>query len=549
MKLYCKFLIVIFFNLVIVDNISAIGFEIDTTFGCVGDGYKVSDTSTPPTSLTITQRQFNFGDGTTINANSTSTSHIYTTSGTYTITMTLTYSDNSTQSYSYPQSIRIYNPPNIDSITFDRPITCPGVPVLISPFYTAGDGVIDSFLMDFGDNTNDNLFDVAKNHSFGQIRDYTITYVINDANSCRDTLEKIIKIIPNHTVDFKILDPSCKDSNVRFENTTRNKDQIMSWTWYFRDTLVPTFQGQNTNENVTYDFNVAGLTKVYLIGENQYGCRALDSLVFQVDTTPILDIMPSVDTSICFGESIQYTIRNSDSIFFRDFLWGEQIKGDSVVLFTPKNSKTYTVFAKSPNCPAAGYDIKIKVVPPISPKVEINPNKILRGNKTSIKLNLNGAIIDSMVWSPAADVICSTCDSTSASPLFTTMFTADIYYSHLGYSCSTKDSALLIIDQACLVDSLNIPTAFTPNGDGLNDIFYVKSFSLKLVKSFNVYNRWGNLVFTETNIAPNDFQFGWNGKEMNTGEELPPGLYIYHIVAECHNDQELTFQGEITVIR
>ena len=85
-------------------------------------------------------------------------------------------------------------------------------------------------------------------------------------------------------------------------------------------------------------------------------------------------------------------------------------------------------------------------------------------------------------------------------------------------------------DKFVRVDSslLEIPNVFTPNEDGLNDYFQVKSLSLK---SFNgrVFNRWGKLVYEWTDWKNQDS--GWNGRNQGTGEELPSGPYYYIIEA------------------
>lgn len=87
-----------------------------------------------------------------------------------------------------------------------------------------------------------------------------------------------------------------------------------------------------------------------------------------------------------------------------------------------------------------------------------------------------------------------------------------------------------VVDKMVRVDSslVEIPNVFTPNEDGLNDYFQVKSLSLK---SFNgrIFNRWGKLVFEWTDWKNQDS--GWNGRNQGTGGESPSGTYYYVITA------------------
>ena len=95
---------------------------------------------------------------------------------------------------------------------------------------------------------------------------------------------------------------------------------------------------------------------------------------------------------------------------------------------------------------------------------------------------------------------------------------------------------------------LILPNVFTPDGDGLNDNFYViAGKDVKLVKQFQVFNRWGQKVFERTNGSTNDYASGWNG--MFKGLKAPMGTYVYLIVVELQDGSSETYKGNITLIR
>jgi gliding motility-associated-like protein len=87
-----------------------------------------------------------------------------------------------------------------------------------------------------------------------------------------------------------------------------------------------------------------------------------------------------------------------------------------------------------------------------------------------------------------------------------------------------------VTDVLVRVDSslIEVPNVFTPNEDGLNDFFQVKSVSLK---SFHgkVFNRWGRLVYEWDDWKTQEA--GWNGRYQNDGREAPAGTYYYVIEA------------------
>jgi gliding motility-associated-like protein len=487
-----------------------------------------------------------------------------------TVSMTVVYDDATTASFT--RVIRIWALPIIDSFKVNRNITCPGVTLRFetySRFDPANGAFLTNWNVKFGDGTDSVLFGSVNNnllYAYGAMGVYNATYTVRDNKNCVSSASLQLTIIKQPEVKFIPIQPRCKDSLVLYENRTDGRDSTWVWEWDFIDSLfikgslgqdsfiLPSFKQINGTgklfENATHTHPFyAKQAFVYLIGANKYGCKdTSDVFISQVDTTPTLVITPRTDTTICFGESVQYTTRGSDTIWYGNFQWGNKISGDSIVLFTPRNTITYKVYGKTPQCPPTSKDIKISVVQPLETKVTTEPQYILRGAVSSMKLKTNG-ILDSLFWTPDSSLSRPKFDSTGAAPKLTTTYRVKLFYSLNNYVCSQEDSATIFVNTDCQVDSLKIPTAFSPNGDALNDEFYIKSFALKTILSFNVYNRWGNKVFNVTNVPADDKQYYWNGKINNNGEDVPLGLYIYNISAVCKNDEVLNFQGEITVLR
>lgn len=107
--------------------------------------------------------------------------------------------------------------------------------------------------------------------------------------------------------------------------------------------------------------------------------------------------------------------------------------------------------------------------------------------------------------------------------------------------CSDSTQQEIYYDNCCTPD---IPNAFTPNGDGRNDVIRILYKGDIILKEFSIYNRYGQQVFTTTDIRQ-----GWDGKFLGQEEEL--GVYYYYVRLICGNkgDHERTFQGDITLIR
>jgi gliding motility-associated-like protein len=89
---------------------------------------------------------------------------------------------------------------------------------------------------------------------------------------------------------------------------------------------------------------------------------------------------------------------------------------------------------------------------------------------------------------------------------------------------------------------LYVPSAFTPNGDGLNELFYPFPVGIRSINYFKVFNRWGQLLFSTTTLNK-----GWDGKLQ--GVEQPTGVYVFMAQGVDKNGKLLTHQGTVALIR
>lgn len=92
------------------------------------------------------------------------------------------------------------------------------------------------------------------------------------------------------------------------------------------------------------------------------------------------------------------------------------------------------------------------------------------------------------------------------------------------------------------------PSAFSPNGDGANDVFYIQTGVPVALKSFKVFNRWGGLVFERFHQFTNDPTEGWDGNYLGSGGEM--GAYIWLAEIGMPNTEETELiSGEVLLIR
>ena len=144
-------------------------------------------------------------------------------------------------------------------------------------------------------------------------------------------------------------------------------------------------------------------------------------------------------------------------------------------------------------------------------------------------------------WTPNRDLDCDSC----AYPKATVK--NDICYRLVVtniYGC--KDTAETCIQTFCENSQVFIPNAFTPT-DNINNRFTVRATGISVVKSFKVYNRWGQIIFERVNFPPNNYNFGWDGRI--NGQLSPPDVFLYTCEVVCENNVPFTYRGNVTLIR
>ena len=116
----------------------------------------------------------------------------------------------------------------------------------------------------------------------------------------------------------------------------------------------------------------------------------------------------------------------------------------------------------------------------------------------------------------------------------------------IGNGCSVSDSITI---QVVDVRKVYVPNIFSPNADGVNDVFtiFANTNNVILVEELKVFSRWGALVFQNNNFLPNDFQLGWNGIYKN--DVVPLGVYFYTATVRFVDGKVLRYSGDVTVVK
>jgi len=356
-------------------------------------------------------------------------------------------------------------------------------------------------------------------------------------NGCSDTTQStVFTIHPLPIADFTInKDVQCVTNNsFSFTNlTTVGDNATMNYTWQFSDgTTDPT-------PSPTKTFATVGNFSVNLLATTVNGCT--DNITKLVRT--LTNGKPDFTwDSVCTNRSGWFkNLSNENGAPSASYLWDFK-NGDSSVLKTPlaviySTPGVYNVSLSIATIGCETQPITISknvVVNQSTPAIRYPDITVVEGYTKYIHVRSNVGNIYN--WQPQIQLS----KYGENYPLFTAVNDVRYLISITDqHTCLTIDTMQIFVLKK---PGYYLPTAFTPNGDGLNDIVRPYVIGMKGLKSFSIYNRAGNLLFHTEKTGE-----GWDGKY--NGEKQPPAVYVWMLEYFDSDNKVVLAKGTLTLVR
>lgn len=416
-----------------------------------------------------------------------------TVAGSYTVTGTDANGCSNTSSI----AISI-NPNPIISGSVNPPIICQGAQTTFNGSggvtYTWSGGVING--VPFYPNTSGN---------------YTVTGT--DANGCTGTSVVAITVLPKPTINANANPPIICNG----QSTTLTGSGGVSYTWSGTIIDGTPFQPSST---ATYT----------VTGTDANGCSNTSTTSITVIQNIALTISPN-NPSLCEGDSILLTASGAANYFWTSTPGLSNYNGASVWAH-PNTSTTFTVNATDANGCSGTATINVVVDKDI--EITATKNQDAECNVNLIQLRASGA--NNYTWSPSNLLSNPNGSVTNATINETTTFLV----TGTSGACSDTDSVTV---NYLIKNNIgtNIPNAFSPNYDGMNDCLHVITNEVYASFYFTIYNRWGEKIY-ETNDQNNC----WEGFYKN--QRAPVGTYFYYLRAKSRCG-DIFKKGDFILIR
>ena len=182
---------------------------------------------------------------------------------------------------------------------------------------------------------------------------------------------------------------------------------------------------------------------------------------------------------------------------------------------------------------------------PMLPVTLIADTTITLGSSIELAPNAVASSTYTYRWTTAEGLSCTDCINPIAMP------TESITYqlsSENQLGCTQTVSARVeVVKEVLIFGRVNIPNAFSPNGDGMNDVFYPVAQPGVECQKLEIYNRWGELIFRQVDFSPNEEEYGWKGTYR--GRRLKSGTYTYQLIAKYQQGAQQTYLGKVQLIR
>jgi gliding motility-associated-like protein len=332
------------------------------------------------------------------------------------------------------------------------------------------------------------------------------TYTITAANGVCIAAEKIIVSVMPLPVTTVTNDTSiCNNIPLQLQATGGEK-----YVWQPADYLSDVTIANPVAlppKNITYQVKVTGAN----------GCERLDSVAIAIKPLPVLSVNPT-SASICSGDTITISASGGDTYLWSPAATVAQPTSANSAVF-PKNNTTYSILVSENICNTVDtVYTSVTVNPAIT--VSVTKSNDIDCNIGESRLNATGGT--AYKWYPQTGLSDPNVSNPIATPSQTTQYHVKVFN---GNGCEKEDSVEVKVLGESGQASYLMPTAFTPNNDGLNDYFGVKKWGNISNFELNVYDRWGKLIFFTRNSS-ND----WDGTYR--GQLQPTGTYVYQVKAK-----------------
>jgi gliding motility-associated-like protein len=450
--------------------------------------------------------------------------HMYTNVGSYNVKLIAITLSGCRDTFNVPAPVIILPTPEI-TILGDSS-ACAATLVNFNGINNVPDTSAITWKWDFGNGSSS----VEKDGSttYADAGKYIVSLTATNTHGCADTVAKLISINAAPRVNAGPDTAICQGSAYQL---IASGAEIYFWTG----------DGLSCSDCRSPNINIDTTAAYVVTGKDGLGCSASDTVYIRVIEPEEIAVIGG-DT-LCVGESAQFAASGAQSYQWYPSIFLDNDKSAQPI-FKPLRDTAinFRVIGYSEkNCFSDTGFVFVKAYP--VPEMDILADEITLDAGSSVRLNTNSsADITQWQWQPQTGLDDPNSANPLASPKQTTRYAC---IASNGGDCISRDE--ITVNVVCKNTNIFIPNTFSPNNDGVNDMFFPRGKGLFSVKSFRIFNRWGQLIFERFNVSPNNSADGWDGTY--NGQGLSSDVYVFMIEIICENNATIPIKGNVTLLR
>ena len=393
-----------------------------------------------------------------------------------------------------------------------------------------------TYSWDLGDETTST--ETSPTHIYPSTGTYTVTLTVSDPNSCNgsDSISRTIVIADPRPILTVMNDTLICGPIDSFELLAESNGTAAEFIWSSSPQFTDMLNAGLQDSTATIAPAIGGW--FYIQAASGPACKAIDSVEVVVQlATPSL----AGDSLNCSGDTATLSLSGvgeGDLIIWQPADEIVNGQGTTIVQVVPLDDLVFGVTVETDEgCEWTG-SIAVQVSSLLGPSVAATADQQVVVPGTTVQLNAFPAGSFNYSWSPAALLSDPSIASPTAVVNEATTFTVSV-----SDGVCTRDASVIVTvhELVCDEPDIFVPNTFTPNGDGNNDLLFVRGRHITEME-FQVFDRWGEKVF-ETH----DITIGWDGSFK--GMKVDPAVFVYHLNAKCVDGQRYFTKGNVSVVR
>lgn len=481
----------------------------------------VSFTNLSKSNDLLTSFVWHFGDS--VFSNQRNSSHHYSSTGNFYPSLKVTSQEGCIEHFTSAVPVKVIPSPLISMTASGN--GCAPLQVTVSAVNNSTNTLPVNWKWDMG-NGDSSVLQNPPVQTYTSAGNYTIHLTAVNTEGCRRDSQTVITVYPSPLTTIHGDSSLCQNQPVFLQAGGADKYIWSPTTGLSCDTCAVTM----AQPMVT--------TQYILKGISLQGCSSNDTLQLKVYQPIHINYNRTAD--ICKGKDVTLSVSGADSYKWSP-PYGLSNTLSSKPVANPDTSTTYTVVGSdSHGCFTDTGKVDVIVHP--YPIVKACDDKTVALGTPVLLEAIYSADVTQVNWYPTDNVSRYGENDIMVKPTENTEYTVKVKNNA---GCVASDKVTVFV--TCNKNNVFVPNLFSPNNDGVNDVFYPRGTGLLKVQTLRIFNRWGETVFEKKSFNANDPSAGWDGTYK--GSKLISDVFVYVMDLVCENNSVLSLRGNISLVK